>query len=279
MSQSYVIISCPNCKSVLSKVGNSLKCKHAHSFDFAKEGYVNLLLANQKKTSSPGDNREMITARDAFLSTGHFDFLIEGIESILSPSNLEIVESSDSINMLDLGCGSGYYTRSIFSNSKINRVGVDISKFAVAKAAKKDKNSTYLVGSVFDLNFIEESVDLLLNIFSPIDLNEVSRVLKSNGYFIKVIPAENHMREVAELVYDKFISHKSNIKEEILAHPKLEIVKCQSLTKRMSLSTEDVKNLVTMTPYLYKFTEENFDSLSEMEVTISFEIIIARFIQ
>ena len=268
------IIICPNCKSLLHPFEKTVRCQNGHSFDRSKEGYINLLLSNQKKKKNPGDNKIMAKARDAFLSKGHYDFLIDNIESTIqsfdrfSPSNSEI------IHLLDLGCGTGFYTRNLFKQKNFKKIGVDISKTGVTKASVKDKESTYIVSSVFDLAIADTSVDLLINIFSPLNLEELNRVLKPGGYFIKVIPIGDHMKEVAELIYDEFIPHQSTIKEDIASSLMFRIIKAENLKKTIFLSGQDLLNFISMTPYLYKFKEGQLESLKELSVTISFEIII-----
>ena len=271
------IISCPNCKSALQQVERTMRCENNHSFDFAKQGYINLLLANQKKSNNPGDNKIMINAREAFLSTGHFDFLIDGIESTIDSLESFLTSETDDIQILDVGCGTGYYTRNLFKQKPINKIGVDISKIAVAKAAVKDIDATYIVGSAFDLPIADNYVDLLLNIFSPIDLEELTRVLKSGGYFIKVIPAGDHMKEVAEIVYEKVNPHQSSIKADIESISLLKIVKVESFKRVISLQELDLHNFITMTPYLYKFKKGQVEMLMEMDVTVSFDLIIAKY--
>lgn len=271
------IISCPNCKSILHPVEKTLRCENGHSFDFSKEGYINLLLANQKKTNKPGDNKIMTNARDAFLSKGHYNFLIDYIESTINSFDLFSTTKDESIHLLDVGCGTGFYTRSLFKQKKINKIGIDISKIGVAKASVKDKDSTYIVSSAFNLTIKDKSIDLLLNIFSPIHLEELKRVLKSGGYFVKVIPIGNHMKEVAELVYEKFIPHQSSIKEEIGSDAMFQIIKVENLKRIISLSEQDLLNFISMTPYLYKFKQEQLDLLKELSVTISFEVIIGKY--
>ena len=85
------------------------------------------------------------------------------------------------------------------------------------------------------------------------------------------------MKEIAELVYEKFIPHESSIKEEIESHSMLKITKVDVLKRSMSLSKQDLVNFITMTPYLYKFAKSELESLEEMSVTLSFEVIIGRF--
>ncbi len=270
------IIICPNCKSLLHQFEKTVRCENGHSFDYSKKGYINLLLANQKKTINPGDNKIMLNARDAFLSKGHYDFLIDSIEAIINSFDLFSTLNKGMIHLLDLGCGTGYYTRSIFKQKEIKKVGIDISKIGISKASIQDKEATYLIGSAFNLPIETHSIDLLLNIFAPIHLDELQRVLKSGGYFIKVIPSGDHMKEVAELVYEKFIPHQSSIKEDLESKSKIQIIKVENLKRTILLSGQDLQNFISMTPYLYKFKQEQIELLKELSVTISFEIIIGK---
>lgn len=270
------IIICPNCNSILQPSDKTLKCEKGHSFDFSKGGYINLLLPNQKKKNNPGDNKVMLNARDEFLATGHYDFLIRKIEATINSLELFSFSNNKITHLLDLGCGTGYYTRNIFKQQKIKKIGIDISKIGIAKAAKLDKVSTYIVGSAFNLPIATNSIDLLLNIFSPIYLEELIRVLKSGGYFIKVIPTGNHMKEVAELVYEEFIPHTSRIKLELESDSIFQIVKEESINKIVLLSGKTLIDFITMTPYLYKFKKEQLETLKELSVTLSFKIIIGK---
>ncbi len=268
------MIICPKCKSLLQQSGKMLKCAEGHTYDFSKEGYVNLLLANQKNSNNPGDNKSMINARESFLSQGHYNFLIEKIESVVK--EYYDISKVKTLNMLDLGCGSGYYTRSIFKKEISNKLGIDISKVAVAKAAKKDKASLYVVASNFDLPVAASSIDLLFNIFSPLSLMELSRVLKPEGLLIKVIPTGNHMKEVAEKVYENFIPHESNIESKIEADDSFTIVQVESLESRILLAGQELHDFISMTPYFYKFKDGQLEAIAELLVTLSFELIVAK---
>ena len=268
------IIICPNCKSLLHQSEKTVRCQNGHSFDVSKEGYINLLLANQKKTNNPGDNKIMANAREAFLSTGHYGFLLDNIESTINSLDLFSTTDGGIFHLLDLGCGTGFYTRNLFTRKNFKKIGVDISKIGIAKASIKDKDSTYIVGSAFDLPIADNSIDLLINIFSPLYLEELKRVLKPGGYFVKVIPIGHHMKEVAELVYEEFIPHQSSIKEDIESDSMFRIIKAGNIKNIISLAGQDLLNFISMTPYLYKFKEGQLESLKELSVTISFEVII-----
>ena len=268
------IIRCPNCKRELQKMGNTYVCQLRHSFDISKEGYSNLILANQKKKLSSGDNKMMIRSREAFLSQGYYDFIIDSIESMTS-QNLNF--EKDKINVLDLGCGSGYYIRNTYREiESIQRFGIDVSKNAIAHSAKKDVHGEYFVSSNFNPPFLNNTLDIVFNIFAPCQLNEVSRILRQDGLFVKVIPINDHMKEVADMVYVKFSSHNSTTESEIEANHNLNIIATKDINKTIELNSENLKQLISMTPYYYKFMDDQLSQLEDKSITTSFRIIVAQ---
>jgi 23S rRNA (guanine745-N1)-methyltransferase len=232
------------------------------------------MLSNHKKSKNPGDNKEMIVARERFLGQGYYDFLVKYINELISRLN---IQKNDQSLMLDLGCGSGYYTRNVgVDKNKLEKIGIDISRNAISIAAKSDKNSSYLVGSVYRVPLMENTVDLLLNVFSPMYIEEAKRVLKKDGFIIKVIPGPDHMRQVAEMVYDVYRPHHIDFIKEIKEHKELGLIEQNTISRKISLDPNQLRNLISMTPYLYKFKKEQLDSLKSSEVSLSFTVIVVR---
>jgi len=58
---------CPLCGEKLTG-DSTLKCTKGHCFDRAKEGYWHLLPVQSMRTKAPGDSKEMVAARRAFLN-------------------------------------------------------------------------------------------------------------------------------------------------------------------------------------------------------------------
>ena len=132
------IYRCPVCHNILNKVENTYKCENNHSLDIASKGYVNMLLANQRHSINPGDSKEMILSRVKFLECDYYHFLRKTIlETIIKYAK------KDEFNFADLACGEGYYTNYIHQmlneKFKVNTIGVDISKFAIIEACKKQR--------------------------------------------------------------------------------------------------------------------------------------------
>lgn len=258
------MIICPNCKSILKKYDKVYKCSNNHSFDIAKEGYVNLLL----NKSSSGDNLEMIRARKEFLEKGFFDPLIDKL--IYSINNLKLNNPS----ILDIGCADGYYTNTI-ANFFPNTVGIDISKDAIKLAAKKYKNLKFIVASAKDLPIKDSSCDVILNVFAPHFPEEFLRVLKINGYLIKVTPNKNHLLELKEILYeDVYLTKEKSITEDDLIE-----IHNEDLTYQIDLENKDILNVFTMTPYSHttgKNANEKLSKINNLRLTIDFNISILK---
>ncbi len=260
--KNYSILICPKCKSELEKKGNSLVCINNHCYDFAKQGYVNLLLVNQKNSRNPGDDETMINARDLFLKEGYFLKLRDEIQK-------QIVSSG--VSILDAGCGSGYYSFGLEEFGDLYLT--DISKIAVKKAST-NKGAVAFVSSIFELPIKDNSIDYVLNIFAPKPQNEFLRVLKNGGKIIEVVPGKNHLKELKSVLF------KENLRknQEKFAYNELILAQTYKLTYKATLkNNSDIMHLAQMTPYWYKGAEKiesTLKNINTMEITFDFIINI-----
>ena len=191
---------CPVCKKKLNIDLNRYHCLNGHSFDIAKEGYLNLNLKSSVKT---GDEKEMVRARKAFLEKDYYLFLRDKLN--------EIIDGLHVSSLLDLGCGEGYYTQSFNVKDKL---GIDLSKEALKLASRHDKSTMYVLKTIFDVSLHDESVDLIVTIFAPVS-KEIDRVLKDEGHFILVRPDERHLFELKEAIYDSpYLNEVEEVKVE-----------------------------------------------------------------
>jgi 23S rRNA (guanine745-N1)-methyltransferase len=271
------IINCPYCKNSLHDTRErTYVCENGHSFDVAKQGYLNLLPVNQKKSKDPGDNEMMIAARRNFLELGYYDPLIEKIKKLVTD---KLIFETRDIVAFDAGCGEGYYSEKALNNlPELNTqiLGTDISKYAVKNAAKKYKNNFYFVSSVYNLPIANASTNLILSIFSPFKVEEFQRILSKEGYVVIVSPAPNHLREMAELIYEEFRPHSTKIVEKMTA--KFEHNTTTRATFTIDIkSAEDLLFLLKMTPYYWSTGIERLENIttkSELSVTCDFNIDI-----
>ena len=260
------ILLCPVCFKRLKNTNKILTCDNGHCYDISKYGYVNLLLANQKNTKQPGDDKQMVDARYNFLKKGYFDKLRNLITKTVDDFNVKTI--------LDAGCGTGYYLE-LFDNTK-KLIGIDISKHAITYVAKGNKNVTSVVASIFKMPIQEHSIDLILNIFSPKPLNEFKRVLSEDGKIIEVVPGEDHLKEIKKILFvDNFRQN-----EKKFAFKNFELERTLNLKYSVELNTqEDIVNLIKMTPYWYKGGEKNlnnFAKINKLRTTMDFIINVWR---
>lgn len=260
----FEVLKCTKCNSRLHLFNNSLLCDNRHCYDISKEGYVNLLLVNKKKSKQPGDDELMITARDEFLNKGYYDEIIKNICNIDEFKKLNI-------KILDAGCGSGYYLDKICQNQNLTGcIGVDISKYAIKKASKNDKKNFYCVASLFDLPIQDQSVDVILNIFAPKANEEFNRVLKQDGLLIEVIPGKEHLKELKQLLYkDKYTENEEKFALN------LKFIDSNRVKYSKELGKEDILNLFKMTPYWHSTSfKDKTNMLSIESLNITFDFII-----
>lgn len=259
---------CPVCGEKLIEYEKNASCPNRHSFDKAKSGYINLL-PNNLPAGNHGDNKLMIKARHDFLEKGYYLPLREKLCSAIKE------RAGENTVLLDAGCGEGWYTKGIFDALESAEIlAVDISKDAMKIAAKREKRIKCAAASVFHLPVESESVDICLSVFSPLCENEFQRVIKKGGYFVYVIPAENHLWSLKKAVYDE--PYKNAVKpyemESFIFEEKV-IVEGMLYMQ----SNEDVENLFKMTPYYYKTSEKDAQKLLNStlkEIEYSFEILI-----
>lgn len=275
---------CPNCSLPLMVHEKSMRCANGHVFDKAKQGYCNLLLANQKAAKEPGDNAGMIDARRAFLDSGFYQPLVENIGKLIfakgvynkSLDNNSI--SDNSLNLLDLGCGEGYYLNALASvlgkyDYDVSSYGVDISKFANRRAAARYKSAEFAVASTFNLPALDQCVDIALCVFAPLSMSEVRRVLKAeSGLFIRVSPGPKHLFQLKQAIYDQVQLH------EVPECPEgFEVLGQERLHYELTLNPSDYEKLITMTPLNWHGKEENktrllSESLSTVEVDFDIQL-------
>lgn len=265
------IFRCPLCGGPLWEVPQGLRCSKGHSFDRAREGYVHLLPVGQKHSLAPGDDKTMVNARRAFLDRGWYAPLRETLE------RLAVSYTGGEPVVLDAGCGEGYYTQGVrealLSAGKAPHVaGIDISKFAVQKAAKRCPDLDLAVASAYHMPVGDGTVDLVLNVFSPLAIEEFRRVLKKGGYYIYVVPAAKHLWELKEVLYDQpYLNEEKEIPYEGFAYREIVPV---AYTVHLP-SQEDIQALFQMTPYAWKTPgagKVRLAELRELDCQIDFRI-------
>ena len=257
---------CPLCQAPLLQQAQQFRCPQRHSFDLAREGYVNLLPVQQKKSKDPGDNQLMMQARRQFLQAGWYQPVVTALLEQLSA--LAVSE------LLDLGCGEGYYSGQLQQALPALAInGVDISKAAIKAAAKQYPQVRFAVASSYQLPFAAASFDAILRIYAPSLDAELCRVLRDGGALFSVSPAPEHLKEVKAAVYPQVRLHSA----EVVAIDGLQHVQRQRLSFSLQLPADDLKALITMVPLGWKFSPPALEHFIAGAPAISCDFYLDRY--
>lgn len=260
--------TCPICQHTMILDNKTLTCESGHSFDYAKEGYVHLLPVQLKKSLNPGDDKNMVIARREFLQQGYYDFLRAKL--------LAEVTEHPNANVLDLGCGEGFYTNHIQTQLTASKIyGVDISKDAVKYAAKRNKNAHYSVATNAHTPFSDQQFELIINIFAPLVGKECQRILKNGGRILSVAPAAEHLIELKRVIYDTPEHHQTATPPE-----GFKLAGSTNIQQTIEIDNEkDIHNLLTMTPFGWKITEDKTLSLlAKLPFKLTLDFTLNEFI-
>lgn len=265
------LFRCPLCSKALTREEHRYTCPDGHCFDRAAEGYTHLLPANQKHSKNPGDDKQMVTARCTFLDKGYY----APLRDALSDLAVSLLTDSPSPVLLDSGCGEGYYTAGMSAAvPHAQAAGIDISKFAVRRAAKRVKQGEFAVASAYHLPVPDAAVHLLTNIFSPLSVSEFSRVLAPGGYFLYVVPSERHLWQMKGVLYDH--PYENPVRREDYA----DFIWQQAIPLRYVVTldcSQDIMALFGMTPYAWKTPKDGVErlrALTTLDTEIGFDIHI-----
>lgn len=271
---------CPLCQSPLQPALDTWRCdgslnpkQTSHPFDVARQGYVNLLPVQQKKSKAPGDSQASIEARKRFLNAGHYEklqaLIVQQVQQLLTAVT---EQDKQPTNWLDIGCGEGYYTQAMAqmgSDTIDTLIAADISKPALIELAKVSKaagklwyqqdketpaktTAIYpLVTSAAHLPLRAHSVSGISSIFSPILPTAFAEVLTDKGYLIIAKPDAGHLASMRAALFDDVREHDSDKFLQEL-DPQFTLIDTHRVSTDMSLSVSDLTDLMTMTPYAYR---------------------------
>jgi len=230
----------------------SVRCERGHSFDLAREGYLNLL--RSKRT---GDSKEMLLARRDFLERGHYQPLAEALADTVAAFLGERAGAGDCpLRVLDAGCGEGYYLDRLGRRlsaapglAETLLIGLDSAKEAIRLSAKRLWDAALLVADLKErLPIADASVDAILNVFAPRDLAELARVLVPGGLLLIAIPSPDHLVEL-RLAHGLLGIEEQKLERLLEALvPHFASVGTRDLRYTLHLESDAVQALIAMTP-------------------------------
>ena len=260
------MLICPVCSAPLFRENRTVRCENNHSFDLAREGYVNLLRSG-KSGDMIGDDKISARCRRDFLNKGYYSLLRDALVSLFAEKEGKL---------LDICCGEGYYTSALGENPALSVYGFDISREMVRLAAKRG-NGTYFVANMASIPVGDDSFDYAVHLFAPFHEKEFIRILKPGGKLYSVIPGREHLYGLKETVYDTPYYNDEKLPET----QQLRLVGTQTVSGIITLtSPEDIDAVFRMTPYYFHTSardKEKLSGLNTLETPISF--VIAEYVK
>lgn len=267
-SQSVALFQCPICHMSLHLSGTSFLCPQRHTFDMAKQGYVNLLL-NAKK--DPHYDKNSFIQRSRILEAGFYSHILEALK--------EELDSNHRLTILDVACGEGYYARALSEIPSYQLLAFDLSKDSVLLAAKKDpqKRVSWFVGDLAKLPLADDSVDVILDIFSPANYQEFLRVLKPGGKLIKMVTASDHLQELREAaaaqLQSKTYSNQAIVDHFAEAFPDFNMT---HLSQTYPIEDKALAHFVQMTPLFFNVNTKAIPLASIHKITVAADMLVAQ---
>ncbi|MBX7269195.1 23S rRNA methyltransferase [Micromonospora sp. Llam7] len=228
-------LRCPVCRDPLAEVitgdSRALRCPRRHSFDIARQGYVNLLTG---RAPHSGDTAEMVAARADFLAAGHYDVISAALaDAVRHPTVLPALCSASTSAtetgrrccaeansatatqpntpgaqpagradplVVEAGAGTGRHLTAVLAAVPAAvGLALDISKPALRRAARAHPRVTAAVADTWQrLPLADGAAAVLLNVFAPRNGAEFRRVLDPHGRLLVVTPAADHLAELVD---------------------------------------------------------------------------------
>ena len=246
---------CPICGELLMKQDRSYVCANRHSFDVARQGHVNLLPVQHKRSLSPGDTAEQVVSRRSFLDGGFYAPIRDALCAMAK-------DYGCAGPILDIGCGEGYYSAGLAQALNAELLGLDISKEAVRYAAGRYKNATWICASAAHLPVKDQSFGMITSLFALTMPEEFKRVLRADGAFIQVLAAEDHLLGLKNIIYPE-LHHKEKFTTPDI--PGFCLVESRPVRFTFTVEGQQVQNLLSMTPHVYRIGKEGAQRLRQTE--------------
>ena len=280
LSEHEHLFICPICSSPMEVINyRSLVCSNHHCFDISKQGYVNLLSRSPKTKY----DKKLFESRKIIFANGLFDPMIT---SIWENMRAELKPTRDLIRILDAGCGEGSFLyniqQRIAEKSKCNLlgVGIDISKEGIMIASRGSSESIWCVADLARCPFADKQFNFMLNILSPSNYSEFSRVLADDGLMIKVIPERKYLQELRGSFYQQTDRNVYSNKNTIaLFQQHFELVDLQHVCYGVTLDHEIIEPLIRMTPLSWGALKERIADVlgkSKVEITFDFTVLMGK---
>jgi 23S rRNA (guanine745-N1)-methyltransferase len=263
---------CSVCGHPVGAIGRTVRCDLGHSFDLAKQGYVNLLHA--RIPAGTADTAPMVTARAGFLDSGVYLPLADELAKVASQ------HVRDGL-IVDAGAGTGYYLAHVLDAVPgAFGLALDVSAIALRRAARAHARAGAAVWNLWEpWPVADGQASLVLNVFAPRNAPQFHRVLASDGLLVVATPNPGHLRELGDLVIS--VDEGKDARLEGTLGERFTRVDRREVTHQVKFSPEQIRQVVEMGPSAHHLHREGRrERLGEItesaEVTTSFSVTLYR---
>jgi 23S rRNA (guanine745-N1)-methyltransferase len=267
-------LQCTICHSEMTVMDSkSLVCENGHSFDLAKQGYVNML---QKQVSTMYDHALFDARKRIIHDYKFYDKVHQKISKIID----EALQEGGLV--FDAGSGEGTHLYAIFNQldqDYIHGLGLDISKDGIVMAAKNYSDQNWLVGDLTQTPFKEHSLDIILSFLSPANYSEFKRIMKPNGLLIKIIPGSHYLKEIRKHLSDEDKEYENTDTVNLMKN-KVDVISEERVTYEREVDEKILRDILTMTPLTWHISESQIESILKNHheiITVDLHIILAKF--
>ncbi len=256
------LFACPICQESMQVYEQGrLTCSANHSFDIAKQGYVNMLTHSAASKYS----KDLFESRKTIIDSGLYDPLEEKIAELIGEAK----------TVLDTGCGEGSHLARIMTQKQGIGIGIDIAKEGILAAARHYPKQIWCVGDLAKSPFAKTSFDVILNILSPANYEEFKRLLTSNGCVVKVVPQSGYLQQIRSQLYaDSAKETYSNAQTVERFWESFSHVTVERITYTVPLASVLVPALLEMTPMGWH--KEQHAEVCVNEITIDVDVLVGR---
>ncbi|WP_342506883.1 methyltransferase domain-containing protein [Sporosarcina sp. FSL K6-2383] len=266
MDRNADLFRCPICLAEMAMLDMSrLVCTHNHSFDLSKNGYVNL--APQAHMTKY--DQSLFGARKTVMTSGFFDGVLDAV--------IKTIEGQGHAIILDAGCGEGSHLSTVVERltGEVTGVGIDLAKEGITAAAKEYPGLIWSVADLANCPFQDDQFDTILNILSPANYAEFTRLLKPGGLFVKAVPESGYLKELRAIFYeDKEQKDDADPVARVAEH--FDEISTERVIYTFPLADGLLAPLIQMTPLTWGASADKIEEALQTaipEITIDFTLI------
>lgn len=258
------LFRCPLCHGQLTAGDTSLRCEKGHDFALSRKGYADFCPGARAGAYDDA----LFDSRSRFISGGFYGELIGSLSALLG-------RYAPQGPILDAGCGEGSFLKALVPDPGTRPcLGLDLSRPGVQRAARGGGGWLWAVGDLSRLPLQDGSMAAILNILSPANYPEFSRVLSPGGVVLKAVPAERYLQEVRALVRDRLRAEAySNERVVNLFEERFDLRESVEICRTYPLSPGQARDLIAMTPLTQGIEKEQLTLAALDSVTIHMHIL------